>query len=96
MSKFEESFQKAMAAADPKRSQALVTSRTGSFGHERMIVKRVPTSPTGESSAHWWLNRQTDNRWSIYEGDLGPGTYAFVGGKWVNVKKIDPSVLPHV
>lgn len=31
-----------------------------------------------------------------YDGDLPPGTYAFVGGKWTDVKTIDKSTLPHV
>lgn len=68
----------------------LVVTTTGSFGHERKVIKRVP------GGAHAWLNRQDNNDWQIYVGDLKPGTYAFVGGRWTNVKKIDPSALPHV
>jgi len=45
---------------------------------------------------HRFLGRQTDNKWSISSHDLPAGLYAFAGGKWHNVKTLDPSVLAHV
>ena len=66
-----------------------VRTITGSFGHERMIIKHVV-------DAHGWINKRYDNEWAVYDGPLTLGTYAKVAGTWVNVKKLDPSVLVHV
>lgn len=59
---------------------------------ERMIVRGFRTS----QAMHEFLNRQHDNSWTEYDGDLKPGTYARAGGQWHNVKSLDPSILAHV
>lgn len=56
---------------------------------ERLVIKTV-------QDAHAWLGKRYDNKWGLYAGDLPAGTYAYVGGKWVNVKTLDLSVLAHV
>lgn len=65
---------------------------SGSLGHSRVTIKTFVHAQDGYA----FLNRQTDNTWTPYDGPLPSGTYAFVGQQWVNVKKIDPSALPHV
>jgi len=62
---------------------------SGSMCKDRKIIKSV-------RDAHAFLNKQFDNTWSIYDGDLKAGTYAYAGGQWHNVKNLDPSVLAHV
>jgi hypothetical protein len=61
----------------------------GKLGHERMTIKTVP-------DAHAFVNRRYDNDWNVYGGDLKSGTYAKAGGRWVNVKTLDPSLLAHI
>lgn len=72
--------------------QAKVTSITGPWDKERKVVKGFRDS----TLMYKWLNEQDNNRWSVYDGPLKPGTYAFVGGQWQNVKSLPASVLAHV
>lgn len=64
----------------------------GRLIHQRMIIKGFKTSDL----MHKWLNDRCDNLYSVYDGPLKPGTYAFAGGQWHNVKSLDPSVLAHI
>jgi hypothetical protein len=59
---------------------------------QRLIIKTFATSQAG----HEFLNKQPNNDWQVYEGDLKSGTYVFAGGEWRNVKTIDPSALAHM
>lgn len=59
---------------------------------ERLIIKEFKTREDG----HGFLNKQDNNDWREYEGELKAGKYAFAGGKWHNVKKLDPSILAHI
>ncbi len=67
----------------------------GSFGHERLTIKRFPDNQA------WWKfqNRQSDNAWREIKESMPhkAGVYAFAGGQWHNVK--DRSIrnaLPHI
>lgn len=62
---------------------------------ERLHVKSFATS----DDAHGFLNKQCDNSWRIAgpeHADKKAGVYAFAGGRWHNVRSLDPSVLAHV
>jgi hypothetical protein len=74
-----------------------ISKRNGSLGHERLTIKGFKFSDQLDQ----FLNKQYDNSWSKVKAgsplmDLKPGTYAFIGQKWVNVKEIDIFTLPHV
>ena len=69
--------------------QTKVVSMTGTLLKQRMLIKRVV-------DAHKFLNKQYDNTWKVYDGLLVAGTYAYVGGNWVNIRKLDPCLLAHV
>tara|TARA_R110000868_G_scaffold371774_1_gene635527 strand:- start:2 stop:226 length:225 start_codon:yes stop_codon:yes gene_type:complete len=58
----------------------------------RLAIKEFPSS----QDAFEFLNKQLHNDWKEYEGELTDGTYAYVGGKWQNVKSLDESILAHV
>lgn len=58
---------------------------------QRVIVKKFNTS----QAMHTFLNAQHNNEW--VESKINKaGTYAFVGGEYVNIKKIDKSILAHI
>jgi hypothetical protein len=59
---------------------------------ERLVIKTFATSQAG----HEFLNKQTNNEWQVYEGDLKSGTYVYAGGEWRNVKDVDRSALAHM
>lgn len=71
---------------------------------ERVIIKGFKDA----AAMHRFLSNQSDNNWRVnsepgYMGDyvpelavLKPGTYAFAGGKYHNVKNLDASVLAHI
>jgi len=61
----------------------------GSMCKDRKIIKSV-------RDAHAFLNKQDNNLWTIYDGDLKAGTYAYAGGEWHNVKSLDACVLAHI
>ena len=63
------------------------------FGRERMTIKRFDHGSdmdkflnTGDNALHWKRTHL----------DLPPGVYAFAGGEWHNVRKLDASVRAHV
>ena len=66
---------------------------------ERLVVKGFKTS----DAMHSFTRRETGWEYCAtpYYGsprftDLKPGTYAFAGGKYHNVKSLDASVLAHI
>ena len=42
---------------------------TGSFGHERLTIRTFTHSQDG----HAFLNKQSDNIWTVYDGPLASG-----------------------
>ena len=60
--------------------------------NQRLIIREFKTSQDG----HEFLNKQYDNNWQEYDGELKAGKYAFAGGTWHNVKKLDQSILAHI
>ena len=68
------------------------TTRTGNGFKERMQIKRFKYS----DDMYKFLNKQTDNTWSISKHDFKSGKYAYAGGQWHNVKSLDPSILAHI
>lgn len=67
----------------------------GGVSKGRLHIKSFKYS----EDAHGFLNKQHDNNWSIAEDqhqDKKAGIYAYAGGIWHNVKKLDPSVLAHI
>ena len=67
-----------------------IHSTTGTFGHERMIIREC----MDVTAMHRFLNTGGNSlEWSEYNGPLPRGTYAFVGGVWHNVKTLDRSLL---
>lgn len=64
------------------------------FGQkERLMVRAFPDN----SAMHRFLDTG-DNalRWRECTKGLKAGTYAFAGGKWHNVKTLDPMLLAHI
>jgi len=72
--------------------------------NKRLTIKGFKSS----DAMHKFLNSQSDNSWIVnsepdYYGCLSkelsplkPGTYAYAGGKWHNVKSLDSCVLAHI
>ena len=69
-----------------------ITKTIGNLGKQRKIIKAFKTAQAG----HGFLNKQSNNDWSAYSGELKTGKYGFAGGQWHNVKSLDASVLAHV
>ena len=80
-----------------------IKKTTPSIKRQRMTIKGFKSA----RAMHEFLNAQTNNTWQHnsepdYFGnisataDLKPGTYAYAGGQWHNVKSLDPSVLAHI
>ena len=63
----------------------------GGLRGERTVIREFKYSDDGYN----FLNKQTDNKWNEYKGELKAGIYVFMGGTYHNVKKLDPSVLAH-
>ena len=58
--------------------------------------KRVRAFPDSEA-AHKFLGTGDNSlHWREHVLGLKPGTYAYAGGKWHNVKSLDASVLAHI
>ena len=80
------------------------TQRTGNGFKERLIIKGFKHA----DDMNKFLSSQSNNEWTInsepeYHGSfkpelaaLKPGTYAFAGGKYYNVKSLDASILAHI
>lgn len=70
--------------------------RTGNGFKERLIIKGFKYSDDKykflamADNALFW--KETTNE----KAGLKPGTYAFAGGKWHNVKTLDASILAHI
>jgi hypothetical protein len=67
---------------------------TGLLGRTRLQVKSFKTS----DEMHKFLNKQINNDWCERSGSTLPtarGTYAFAGGCYHNVKKMDAGILAH-
>jgi len=60
--------------------------------NQRMHIKRFKSA----EDMHAFLNKQTNNDWKESKHDLKSGKYVCAGGKWQNVKGIDPSALAHM
>ena len=73
-----------------------IRTKTGSFKGERMTIRRFTT----QDAMHKFLNTGDNaNHWRETMGDetkLSPGKYAYAGGQWHNVRKLDASVLAHI
>jgi hypothetical protein len=67
------------------------TIRINAF-QERETVREFKDSAKG----YKFLAEQTNNEWREYFGDLKPGTYAYAGGSWHNVKNLHPSILAQI
>lgn len=59
---------------------------------QRLTIKEFKTREAG----YEFLNKQPNNDWVEYTGELTKGLYAYAGGKWHNVKSLDSSVLAHI
>lgn len=60
---------------------------------ERMKIKGFKTS----DAMHKFLNTGSNAlNWRESDKGLKPGTYAFAGGRWHNVRSLDPCVLAHI
>ena len=72
---------------------AKIRQYNGKLGHERMTIRTFKY----RQDMHAFLNKGANGcTWKEYDGPLSSGTYAFVGGTWANVKKIDSEMLAHV
>ncbi len=61
----------------------------------RLTVRAFKT----ENDMHRFLNKGDNaapGKWRISDKNLKPGTYAFAGGRWHNVKTLDPCALAHI
>lgn len=75
----------------------MYTIRKGSrYKGDRMIIRGFKTS----DAMHTFLNKQLYHEWTINSdpetATLKPGTYAYAGGCWHNIKSLDASVLAHI
>lgn len=59
----------------------------------RLVIKGFKTT----DDMHRFLNKADNSlRYRISDKSLKPGTYAFAGGQWHNVKSLDASILAHI
>jgi hypothetical protein len=60
---------------------------------ERLKIKGFRTS----EAMHKFLNTGSNAlSWRESDKDLKPGTYAYAGGQWHNIKDLDPCLLAHI
>lgn len=71
----------------------LISKITGTFGHERKIVKKASEY---QENTLVGCARTDDGFSKEANQSLRPGKYAFLGGEWRNVKTLDASILAHV
>lgn len=65
----------------------------GTLCKERLVIKELK----GTKGYDFLQGPENyNNQWTEYNGDLKAGTYAFAGGQWHNVKKLDASLLAHI
>ena len=79
-------------------------TRTGNGFKERLVIKGFKD----KSALYDFLAKQDNNNWQEIEyfprlqnSDkpkliTKAGTYAYAGGNWHNVAKLDPSILAHI
>jgi hypothetical protein len=75
-----------------KLNKMKIKKTTGQWKGGRLIIRTFKYADDG----HRFLNKQDNNDWQVYEGELKSGTYAYAGGAWHNVKGLDSSVLAHI
>ncbi len=84
-----------------KQSQYLA-ARTVTVGpfRERRTIKGFPTLEARDAfiAKHdrGLMAPVSDPNWSTLDAMAKPGTYAFCGGEWRNVKSLDASLLAHI
>lgn len=69
-----------------------ICKKSPGIARQRMVIKSFQYSEDG----YKFLNKQINNNWTEYKGELKSGTYAYAGGVWHNVKKLDSSILAHI
>ena len=70
-----------------------IRKQFGPLGHERVTIRTFKVASDG----HKFLNTGCNAvDWHEYTGELTPGTYAFAGGRWHNVKTLDAMALAHI
>ena len=82
-----------------KQTNYSLYKSNGKMKGERIRVRAFKDS----EAMNGFLCSQYDNSWKVNSGVLvgaelphKPGTYAFAGGRWHNVKSLDPSILAHI
>ena len=61
--------------------------------HNRLIIKGFKTS---DAMYKFLCKSGNGCYWKESTRGLKPGTYAYAGGQWHNVKNLDSSVLAHI
>jgi hypothetical protein len=72
---------------------------TPGISRQRMIIRRFRTEEGRQRHIREMeADLKNSNTLFIteYDGELPPGTYAFVGGEWRDVKTLDRDIIPHV
>jgi hypothetical protein len=64
----------------------------GTLCKQRLIIKGFQSF----TAMYKFLAAQDNNNWKESTYDFKPGTYAMAGGKWHNIKSLDPSILNHI
>lgn len=62
------------------------------MGRERIEIRAFASADARDR----YLNRQHDNHTSAYVGPLTAGTYVYVGGEWVNLRRLAAETRAHV
>ena len=61
--------------------------------HERLVIRSFQDC----SAMHKFLNTGSNACvWKESSKGLKPGTYAFAGGRWHNIRSLDASILAHI
>ena len=71
-----------------------IEKHTGSFGRDKFRMHIKEFKHTEEM--YGFLNKQSNNNWTVSNKGLRGGTYAYVGQQWHNVKSLDASILSHI
>lgn len=97
------SFREFLTQTDEAVNQTVTIRKGTGYKGVRLTIKGFKSMEL----AHEFMNKQSNNDWkpnsfASYNNvipdtkDLKPGIYAFAGGKFHNVKSLDPSVLAHI
>jgi len=68
-----------------------IEKTSGPFGRERKTVKTFASA----DQMNRFLNA-SGPEWSEHRLGLAAGVYAYAGGRWHNVKRLDSSFLAHI